>query len=244
MEVHTHTHTPRKKWTHYFWEFLMLFLAVFCGFLAEYLLEHKIEKGREKQYIKSLVQDLEADTITLQNRIDYCKLTISRVDSLVVLLKQPEKGPLAGEIYYFLHLLHRSDVFNTNDRTIVQLRNAGGMRLVSNKIVSDTIITYYRAIEFIRFLYEEQTEFRRSLRPLFPKILDGNYYGYYLDSNNIPVRSTIPAQLRVIEPDVVNTLLITLTNIRGINNRVKNVVSDLKENAKVVRALIIDEYRL
>ena len=22
MEVHAHTHTPRKKWTHYFWEFL------------------------------------------------------------------------------------------------------------------------------------------------------------------------------------------------------------------------------
>ena len=29
MEVHHHTHTPRKKWTHYFWEFLMLFLAVY-----------------------------------------------------------------------------------------------------------------------------------------------------------------------------------------------------------------------
>ena len=22
MEVHAHSHTPRKKWTHYFWEFL------------------------------------------------------------------------------------------------------------------------------------------------------------------------------------------------------------------------------
>ena len=50
MEVHAHTHTARKKWTHYFWEFLMLFLAVFCGFLAEYQLEHKIEKDREKQF--------------------------------------------------------------------------------------------------------------------------------------------------------------------------------------------------
>ena len=51
MEVHAHTHTARKKWTHYFWEFLMLFLAVFCGFLAEYQLEHKIEKDREKEYM-------------------------------------------------------------------------------------------------------------------------------------------------------------------------------------------------
>ncbi len=45
MEVHAHTHTARKKWTDYFWEFLMLFLAVFCGFLAEYQLEHKIERA-------------------------------------------------------------------------------------------------------------------------------------------------------------------------------------------------------
>jgi hypothetical protein len=43
MEVHTHTHTARKKWTHYFWEFLMLFLAVFAGFLAENQREHIVE---------------------------------------------------------------------------------------------------------------------------------------------------------------------------------------------------------
>ena len=53
MEVHAHTHTPRKKWTHYFWEFLMLFLAVFCGFLAENQREHFIEHRREKEYHES-----------------------------------------------------------------------------------------------------------------------------------------------------------------------------------------------
>ena len=69
MEVHAHTHTPRKKWTHYFWEFLMLFLAVFCGFLAEYQLEHKIEKERGKQYIQSVYEDLKEDTASLANTI-------------------------------------------------------------------------------------------------------------------------------------------------------------------------------
>ena len=44
MEVHHHPHTSGKKWTHYFWEFLMLFLAVFCGFIAENFREHQIEK--------------------------------------------------------------------------------------------------------------------------------------------------------------------------------------------------------
>ena len=69
MEVHAHAHTARKKWTHYFWEFLMLFLAVFCGFLAEYQLEHKIEKTREKQLCPSLVEDLKNDTLSLANAI-------------------------------------------------------------------------------------------------------------------------------------------------------------------------------
>jgi hypothetical protein len=35
MEVHAHPHTSRKKWTHYFWEFFMLFLAVTLGFFVE-----------------------------------------------------------------------------------------------------------------------------------------------------------------------------------------------------------------
>jgi hypothetical protein len=57
MEVHPHILTPRKKWIHYFWEFLMLFLAVFCGFLAENLREHSVEHQREKQYVQSLVSE-------------------------------------------------------------------------------------------------------------------------------------------------------------------------------------------
>jgi hypothetical protein len=66
MEVHHHAHTPRKKWTHYFWEFLMLFLAVFCGFLTELQLEHSIEQQREKQNMKSMIQHLQTDTATIK----------------------------------------------------------------------------------------------------------------------------------------------------------------------------------
>jgi len=66
MEVHHHSHTARKKWTHFLWEFLMLFLAVFCGFLAENQREHYVEHQREKQFMKSLTEDLERDTLELQ----------------------------------------------------------------------------------------------------------------------------------------------------------------------------------
>src|SRR5580765_2099803 len=76
MEVHSHSHTPRLKWSHYFWEFLMLFLAVFCGFLAEYKLEHIFEHQRENQYAKILLFDLRADSLYFADRI---KLVESRL---------------------------------------------------------------------------------------------------------------------------------------------------------------------
>src|SRR5215204_6589542 len=69
MEVHAHTHTPRKKWTHYFWEFLMLFLAVFCGFLAENWREHYIEHKRSQGLSISLKKDLTRDTTVLRGII-------------------------------------------------------------------------------------------------------------------------------------------------------------------------------
>src|SRR6186713_2273400 len=94
MEVHAHTHTARKKWTHYFWEFLMLFLAVFCGFLAEYQLEHKIEKDREKQLMKSLLEDLQKDSASLSYNLREGPGIINYSDSLT---NELTKKPLAGK---------------------------------------------------------------------------------------------------------------------------------------------------
>jgi len=88
MEVHAHTHTERKKWTHYFWEFLMLFLAVLCGFLAEYQLEHKIEKDREKQYIKSLVRDIKDDISFIINHDKGWQNNYNTADSLAKLISE------------------------------------------------------------------------------------------------------------------------------------------------------------
>ena len=244
MEVHAHTHTSRKKWTHYLWEFLMLFLAVFCGFLAEYQLEHTIEKNREVQYIRSFIEDLEADTATLQDRIDFCELTINRVDSLVILLNLPDRQKAAGDIYYFLRWMHRSDFFTINDRTIIQLRNAGGMRLISHKSVSDSIITYYRRVEAIEKLYEEQLTYRRSLRPVLGEILDGNDYTAVVDESSNVIRPSTPLKLRANDPGTINNVLIILQNLKGINITLRNSMHRLQARAIAMRTAIKNEYHL
>ena len=153
MEVHAHTHTARKKWTHYFWEFLMLFLAVFCGFLAEYQLEHTIEHGRERQYIQSMIEDVEKDTASLDFVINYHAVIIPGLDSLCLQCYKFENNYTDIKNLYTLYRKYGSkaeELIEFNDRTLTQLKNAGGMRLIRNKIAADSITLYDNRIKKIK----------------------------------------------------------------------------------------------
>src|SRR5687768_18151513 len=102
MEVHAHTHTPRKKWTHYFWEFLMLFLAVTLGFLVENEREHYIEKKRAKEYAKLLADDLSFDIAELNRSERVLNKIIEAGDSLGRLLSVDDvKKITGGKLYYY-----------------------------------------------------------------------------------------------------------------------------------------------
>jgi hypothetical protein len=86
MEVHAHTHTPRKKWTHYFWEFLMLFLAVSLGFYAENLREGILHKKEVETHMNSLLSDLQTDILLFDSVIDRNTYSTQMADSLIELL--------------------------------------------------------------------------------------------------------------------------------------------------------------
>ena len=70
MEVHHHSHSP-KKIKEYLTEFIMLFTAVTLGFFAENFREHQIEKHREIQYLKNIHLDLERDMAESDKIIEY-----------------------------------------------------------------------------------------------------------------------------------------------------------------------------
>ena len=148
MEVHAHSSpahsgTGRKKWTHYFWEFLMLFLAVFCGFLAEYQLEHKIEKNRERQYMQSMVKDLVADTAHLNEGFPRKEERITAIDSLFEYFTvHRDKKTIPAYIHNLMRRSSWDRAYDRNNITMTQLKNAGNMRLVRKKNVADSILNY------------------------------------------------------------------------------------------------------
>jgi hypothetical protein len=167
MEVHAHSHRERKKWTHYLWEFLMLFLAVFCGFLAENFREHQIEHQREKQYIRSYLEDLKTDTTNLGLLSLTNKVVIRELDSLLFYYDEFATGRCSSGFTKFSEGLNGFVEFNYTDKTIQQLKNSGGMRLIREPAVSDSIIQY-------DVMVKEQLSQEEALNRLF-ELTNNNY---------------------------------------------------------------------
>lgn len=149
MEVHHHAHDPatphhKKNWKSYFWEFLMLFLAVFCGFMAEWRLEHVIEHSREKEFIISMIEDAQIDISNIERALKANKKNLLYVDSLATACYNYENGKSNDyEIYrFYRHLLSSTEALKPTERTLLQLNNSGGMRLIRNKTSADMIIFY------------------------------------------------------------------------------------------------------
>ena len=149
MEVHHHAHDPaaphhKKNWKSYLWEFVMLFLAVFCGFLAEYQLEHVIEHQREKEYIESMIEDAKADTANISKAIVENTRRVLHLDSLANLCSSYSGKATEDSLLYrhYIYGLIHPAVISPTERTLIQLKNAGGMRLIRNKTAVDSIILY------------------------------------------------------------------------------------------------------
>jgi len=144
MEVHAHElhKAPGHGWKHYVFEFFMLFLAVFCGFLAENQREKMANHEREKHYIKSLEEDLETDIRqTRENEIELDEF-ISRLDSIDNNLSQSYNSSPSVNCFRQMSLGFGFSDFIYNDHTMQQLKNAGGMNLIRNLPVVDSIVTY------------------------------------------------------------------------------------------------------
>lgn len=185
MEVHHHAHNPaaphhKKTWKSYFWEFLMLFLAVFCGYLAEYKLEHKIEKDKGRQFVFSFYEDLVTDSAhfnllikSFDEKISVLQTMSPCYDSLI--LKRNPQNCL-NEI--MRHTNGFMDMTYT-DRTLAQLKNAGGLRLL-NKADADSILLYDNLLR--SYKTDETTGFQKvqyDLRETWSILRD---YGKWKDS--------------------------------------------------------------
>jgi hypothetical protein len=173
MEVHAHTHSPRKKWTHYFWEFLMLFLAVFCGFLAENQREHMIEHQRAKVYAANLYQELMKDTTGINKTIQDIKISTGKLDSFCLLgTEKINRNVTNGKLYYYASYATSINLYASENTTIEQLKGSGNLRIMVNSI-SQLITVYEKKLKGLENEYGLTRPEFAKIEELYFKIFDG-----------------------------------------------------------------------
>ena len=177
MEVHHHAHTPGKAWTHYFWEFFMLFLAVTLGFFVENQREHYVEHRREKQYMQSMVEDLIKDIQLLENE---SAATIQQFTGLDTIVQIINKGNLEEQQIRQMYKLQKRFLYPLTleliSRTEVQLKNAGGLRLIRNQVVNDSLINYWQLRDRIVYTRDAINGHRIKAKDLSFTLFDNKYY--------------------------------------------------------------------
>lgn len=245
MEVHHHSHTARKKWTHYFWEFLMLFLAVFCGFLAEYQLEHKIEKDREKQYIASLYQDLKTDTLNLGNLLKGNMDDMANYDSLFNIFKTKKYLQETSGPYYFGRRLVTLRPFYPTDGTITQLENSGGLRLIRKRAVVDSIQSYKLAISSLQSIQDFQREHFELARSVMGKIFDADVFDIMMGDGSNPLsRPDKNYPLMPFTEAQLNDFHIPMNFIRRNKQTQLVLITRLQKKASDLMKLIEEKYKV
>ena len=248
MEVHAHTHTPRKKWTHYFWEFLMLFLAVFCGFLAENQREHMVEQKREKKYLSSLVNDLKYDTSQFNIKITQFEEKLPFFDSLFVFLNNPQQFNYKLPYKYWRQTELISSVYFPAEPTLQQLKYSGNFRLLSNKKVLDSILVYD---SHINGSYLAQTnyvlEFYKRQLQSKEKIFDNINFNDYLNDryqNKIDASSDYSLPLMQTDKTQIKEIFNLYVSVKSSNIYYIDQLKGRRNEAEKLLRLIQKEYHL
>ena len=247
MEVHAHTHTPRRKWTHYFWEFLMLFLAVFSGFLAENQREHIVERQREKQYMESLLSDLSSDTANINNGFPLRIKRIAAIDTVFIFFNtHPNAKTITGKLFRTIRRTNYDTRFTRNTVTINQLKNAGNMRLVRNKQVADSISSYDLRCEQSTLYYDFYSVNSQIGNRQFEKLFTAtDLLPLYISNTSPAIVSNIPDSLIIgINTTALNEQLNFMMLEKAYARQEIDRYTDIKERAIRLIELIRDKYHL
>ena len=252
MEIHQHTHTERKKFTHYLWEFLMLFLAVSCGFLAENEREHLVDHQREKQYIKNLLQDLKQDTTAFSSNIKSRERRRITADSLIYLLSIPVSKETQNNIYNYANNLTAVEIFNYSNSTIQQLKSSGLMRLIRKADVVNSINAYDLRISRHRVREDNELQITLEYEKAISSVVDAttietmgdSLVTYGFKQPEMALKKPVYKPLLSTDPDKINLIkgLAALLYNRNLVNYFW-LIRFRKQAAEIIE-LIKKEYHL
>ncbi len=149
MEVHHHSHTP-KKIKEYISEFVMLFAAVTLGFFAENLREHKVTEHKIVENYQSLIEDLKQDSIKINSIFDSTeKYELNIVKFKYMLFQYHQKQIGWDSLRNNFNRMGQIPTYNTlfiNNTSFKNMQSSGLLSYVDDRDLKAKMSYYYEVM--------------------------------------------------------------------------------------------------
>jgi hypothetical protein len=242
-KIHGKEHEAIKHFRHYLFDFLILFLAVVAGFFVDNLREHYVEVQKENQFIHSMITDLNDDIHELDSTLNKRYEKQVMIDSMLWILSSPQYKQYGNQLYYYARWMPRINRMYSNDGTLLQLKNAGNLRLIRNITARESIMKYDQQIRFWNNVQEREESLILQYYPILMTVFDARVFDQMVNGMaiNRPVNNP---QLLFDDKAHINELFSRVHFIKNVNTYQIQFAQNRRADARAVVALLKKEYHL
>jgi hypothetical protein len=222
-------------------EIVLVVIGILIALQLNAWKEENTEKKLVKQYVSSLIEDLKTDTLSISNLQRFREWKFLKMDSLMVILKNQDIEGNENELYFFGRILIRSNGFQSNDRTITQLKNSGSLRLIRNKQVTDSIMAYQQLVEGIYNNQDDESDERYKALNIINQIFSPFVFDEMITENGFKKPINNPP-LRSYDPSLQQDFAHWIHQIKGSDFLISHKLKLLKQRSVNLINLLRKEY--
>jgi hypothetical protein len=236
------TQMKKKKtpsWKRYGMEFLMVFAAITLGFFADNQREKWGETARGVQYDQRLVEDLDLDSIRMEEVKANYDLKELQINTLIPLMQSGlEEKPFLDSLFAYFTLPGSGSLvtgisFVENMATRDELKS-GNMRLIRSDSIVRHLSVYTRKEQIFMGNQTRYREKRLELLGLIEEVYDMPRLGLDKLQRKKPEPHLLP-----LDPKQLRKVSNAVANLQGMLNNLESNVETIAEERRLLRKLLL-----
>ena len=236
------TQMKKKKtpsWKRYGMEFLMVFAAITLGFFADNQREKWGETARGVQYAQRLVEDLDLDSIRMEEVKANYALKEQQINTLIPLMQAGlGEKPFLDRLFAYFTLPGSGSLvtgisFVENMATRDELKS-GNMRLIRSDSIVRHLSVYTRKEQIFMGNQTRYREKRLELLGLIEEVYDMPRLGLDKLQRKKPEPHLLP-----LDPKQLRKVSNAVANLQGMLNNLESNVETIAEERRLLRKLLL-----
>jgi hypothetical protein len=220
-------------------EFLMVFAAITLGFFADNQREKWGETARGVQYAQRLVEDLDLDSIRMEEVKANYDLKELQINTLIPLMQSGlEEKPFLDSLFAYFTLPGSGSLvtgisFVENMATRDELKS-GNMRLIRSDSIVRHLSVYTRKEQIFMGNQTRYREKRLELLGLIEEVYDMPRLGLDKLQRKKPEPHLLP-----LDPKQLRKVSNAVANLQGMLNNLESNVETIAEERRLLRKLLL-----